>query len=68
MPKDPLEIFWDAVLSRQPKRIQAVVKVLDPAGRAALIAHLQRMISEDGWLPQQRQSAQAALDVIMSLE
>ena len=68
MSKDPLELFWDAVLSRQPKRILAMVKDLDAEARAGLVAHLQRMTSEDGWLPQQRQSAQAALDVIQSLE
>ena len=65
---DPLERFWDAVLSRQPRRIRAAVRTLDPPARAALIAHLQRMANEEGWHPEQRASAQAALAVIMKDE
>ena len=64
MPTDPLEIFWNAVLSRQPQRIRRAVKPLDKPARAALVAHLESMVSEEGWLPQQRESAQTALDVI----
>lgn len=66
MPTDPLEQFWNAVLSRQPQRIRRAVKPLDTAARAALLAHLQRMVIEEGWLPQQRDSAQAAIDVIQA--
>ncbi len=67
-PVDPLERFWDAVLSRQPRRIRAAVRTLDPAARTALIAHLQRMSSEDGWHPEQRASAEAALRIILEKE
>jgi len=64
MPTDPLEQFWNAVLSRHPQRIRRVVKPLDAPARAALLAHLQSMVNEEGWLPQQRESAQTAIDVI----
>jgi len=64
MPTDPLEKFWNAVLSRQPQRIRQAVKPLDAAARQALVKHLQRMVSEEGWMPQQRDSAQTALDVL----
>jgi hypothetical protein len=40
------------------------VKPLNAPARAALIIHLESMVSEEGWLPQQRESAQTALDVI----
>jgi len=68
MPTDPLEKFWNAVLSRQPQRIRSAVKPLDTAARHALAEHLQRMVSEEGWMPQQRDSAQAALDVLSDLD
>jgi len=64
---EPLALFWDAVLSRQPERIRAVVAPLDTATRKSVVAHLQRMIDEAGWHPEQRQSAQAALDAIHDL-
>ncbi len=64
MPTDPLEQFWNAILSRQPQRIRRAVKQLNAPARAALLIHLQSMISEEGWLPQQRESAQIAIDVI----
>jgi hypothetical protein len=63
-PIDPIEIFWDAVLSRQAERIRAAVAALDPAARAALVAHLTLMVTEEGWHPEQRTSAQVALETI----
>jgi hypothetical protein len=64
---DPLTQFWDALFSRQPERIRQVVVQLDSATRSALIAHLQRMVTEPDWQPVQRDSAQAALDAIRDL-
>lgn len=66
MPSDPLELFWNAVLSRQPARIRRAVKPLDEAARRALLDHLKSMVTEEDWLPQQRASAQAAIDVIQA--
>ena len=63
--RDPLEIFWDAILSRQPELIQAAFSQLDDQERKELIAHLQRMVNEEGWHPEQRKSAQAALASIL---
>jgi hypothetical protein len=64
--RDPLEIFWDAILSRQPDQIRAAYSRLDAGERLELIAHLQRMAGEPGWHPEQRKSAQAALETILS--
>jgi hypothetical protein len=63
---EPLAIFWDAILSRKPKRILGVFQILDMATRKAVIAHLQRMVSEEGWQSEQRTSAQVALDVVQA--
>ncbi|MRR31618.1 hypothetical protein EG834_15105 [bacterium] len=63
--RDPLEIFWDAILSRQPDQILAAFTPLDSIQRQQLIAHLQRMVIEDGWHPEQRKSARAALDILI---
>lgn len=63
-PAEPLALLWDAVLSRQPVRIRTAFQALDPAAQNALSAHLQRMVSEEGWHPEQQKSARIALDVI----
>ncbi len=64
---DPLARFWDTILSRQPERIRQVYAGLDMATRKALVAHLQRMVSEPDWHPEQVKSAQAALDALRDL-
>ncbi len=63
-PTNPLQNFWDGILSSEPELIQQTYASLDPATRAAVLAHLRRMISEDGWHPAQQASAQAALNAI----
>ncbi len=67
-PQDPLEILWDAILSRQPKQIRAAFAPLKPAERNHLLAHLKRMANEEGWHPEQRKSAQIALDTLSAEE
>ena len=64
---EPLAILWDALLSREPQRVQAVYRLLDDPTRAAITAHLQRMAEEDGWHSEQRTSALAALAAIRAL-
>ncbi len=64
---DRLETLWDDLLSRQPERVRAAFDILDPISREAVISHLGRMVSEDGWMPEQRQSAQAALQALQDL-
>jgi hypothetical protein len=62
-----LESFWDSMLSRDPQRIRNVYFSLSPEGKISVIAHLNRMSSEIGWQPEQRVSAQSALDAIQNL-
>lgn len=64
---DPLEAFWDALLSREPERARAVFLQLDKETRHAVVAHLIKMTCEEGWHPEQVLSAQAALDAIQEL-
>jgi hypothetical protein len=66
-PSDPLTQFWDTLFSRQPERIRGVFIPLDDATRQALVQHLLRMVTEPDWHPEQRSSAQAALDAIHDL-
>ena len=65
---DPIEDLWDGLLSRQPELVRAAFSSLDLAERAAVLAHLQRIVSEAGWRPEQRLSAQAALDALEGFE
>jgi hypothetical protein len=61
---EPLELFWDAILSRDPKRILKAFTPLDSSGRQGVIHHLKQMATEEGWHPEQRASALKALDVL----
>jgi hypothetical protein len=61
---DPLEILWDGLLSREAGRVRAAFATLNEAEQQAVRAHLQRMACEPGWHPEQRLSAQAALQAL----
>jgi hypothetical protein len=62
-----LEQFWDNLLSRQSARVRATFATLNEEGRRAALSHLQRMASEPGWHPEQRASAEAALEALMQV-
>jgi hypothetical protein len=63
MPED-LELIWDQLLSRKPGLVRTAFVNLDEDEQHAVLAHLRRMTSESGWQPSQRESAQAALEVL----
>jgi hypothetical protein len=63
-PTDPLEVMWDHLLSREPERIQVAFAALNAAERVNILAHLHRMAEEEGWHPEQRASALAALKAL----
>lgn len=58
------EYLWETLLSREPDRILLAYESLQPDQKLAVLEHLQKMVSESGWQPEQRNSAQAALDAI----
>jgi hypothetical protein len=62
-----LEQTWDGLLSRHPHRIRRTFQSLDPASQQVVLEHLKKMVSEEGWHPEQRLSAQSALDSIKDL-
>ncbi len=64
---DSVTHFWDALLSREPERIRRVFQPLDQAARKSVIGHLRRMATEEGWHPEQRLSALAAIDAVRDL-
>jgi hypothetical protein len=69
MSEDPLaslriEDLWDALLSRQADQARSAFRTLDAEQQRAVMAHLQRMTTEPGWHPEQRISAQAALEAL----
>jgi hypothetical protein len=59
-----IEDLWDQLLSRQPELIRAAFESLAPKEQQDVLVHLQRMISETGWHPEQVTSARAALDAL----
>lgn len=61
---DWLETLWSDLLSEEPLRVMAAWELLDVESQAAIHAHLQRMVSEDGWANVQRDAARTALSAI----
>ena len=64
---DALETLWDQLLSRQPERIRPAFSSLTTQEKESVLAHLRRMTSDPGWHPEQRLSAQSALDALRPL-
>ena len=62
--REAFEDLWGKLLSRHPKRIWQAFAALDIDQKQAVQEHLGRMIHEPGWQPEQRISAQAAMDAI----
>ena len=56
--------LWEKLLSQDPRLIRETFNLLGKVERQAVEAHLKRMCLEAGWLPQQQESAEAALIVI----
>jgi hypothetical protein len=61
----PLEHFWLEILSRDPIRISDARRSLSAEEQEALVAHLRRLVADDGWTDPQRVSALIALKVLI---
>jgi hypothetical protein len=61
---EPLEILWDNLLSREPNRIRSAYYSRSELEQSVVVEHLRKMASEEGWHPQQRISALAALKAL----
>jgi hypothetical protein len=58
------ENIWELLLSREPALIMAAYGSLTAEEKKSVLEHLHRMVTESGWQPAQRLSAQAALEAI----
>lgn len=58
---EPLESFWDQILSRKPELVRSAFDNLNEIEQKAVMDHLRRMATEEGWHPEQRTSALAAI-------
>ncbi len=65
---DSLDEFWAKILSGDPAQIRPVWETLSADERAEVRRHLGRMRTEPGWHASQRESAEAALQAIDTLE
>lgn len=66
--EESLEALWDGLLSRDPKLVQAAFGTLTHEEKSAVVAHLRRMSTEDGWHPEQRLSALLSLQALADLQ
>ncbi len=60
----PLETLWERLLSRNAELIRSAFEKLKPEEQQIVLDHLERMSSEPGWHPEQRHSAERALEAI----
>jgi len=61
---EQLEQLWNDLLSRQPELIREAFEALDFPSQKIVIDHLQKMAKESGWQPEQRTSANVALQAL----
>lgn len=61
-----LEGIWDSLLSRESERILKTFLSLDEKSQAEVKDHLEKMIKEPGWHPEQVLSAKAALMALLN--
>jgi uncharacterized protein YfbU (UPF0304 family) len=61
---DPVELFWESLLSRQPDQIQAAFNSVDKNTQEQVLEHLRQMVNKEGWHPEQVLSAQTALEIL----
>jgi hypothetical protein len=63
-----IELIWDDILSREPERVLMRYNTLLPGEKMSVLEHLKCMRDEIGWHPEQRISAQIALDIIEDVD
>jgi len=65
---NPLELLWDQLLSRQPELVRKAYSELALPEQQAVRQHLERMLNEPGWHPEQRLSARVAIQALSDSE
>lgn len=61
-----LEELWEALLSRDVQRIRSAYNSLKLEDQKAVLTHLKSMANEPGWHTEQRISARAALEALVT--
>ena len=61
---DQIERLWDDLLSRQPQLIRAAFASLNASDQKAVLAHLHHMVKDTGWQPEQKISAEFAIQTL----
>jgi hypothetical protein len=64
---DYLERIWDGILSEEEALIQKTYQELSDIDKQTVLTHLNKMATEEGWLPVQKKSAETALKVISGM-
>ncbi len=62
---DPIEFLWKELLSGEAERTRRAFADLPASEQQAVLLHLRRMSTENGWHPGQAESARAALDALL---
>ncbi len=66
--QNPLQDFWEEILSGESVRVRKAFDDLEPDTQEAVLRHLKRMAEEAGWHPLQQASARAALQSLDRLD
>lgn len=61
-----LERVWSELLSRDPEKIIRIFSSLDFGSQQEVTLHLNKMVTESGWHPEQVTSARIALESLVS--
>jgi hypothetical protein len=61
---DPLQIFWDDILSENPMKITDTFNSLSASEQQKVLVHLYKMTNEPDWHSAQVQTASKAIEVI----
>ena len=61
---DPLEDLWDKILSRQHEQIRKAFMSLRSDEQQSVLTHIKHMATDPDWHPEQRLSAQVAIEAL----
>lgn len=60
----PLGIIWDRLLSRDAEIVRSEFSKLTADEQQAVLIHLRRMTKDPDWHPEQRLSAEVAIEAL----
>jgi hypothetical protein len=61
---EQLEKIWGNLLSRERDLVLSTFRRLDPSSRKVVMDHLKEMSTGEGWHPEQKISADYALEIL----